>query len=336
MVPIPTTIKDVALAAGVSVTTVSRALNGYSDVGEDTRRKIQRVAKELNYRPSAVARSLVMNRTKTIGLLISDMLRNSTAHHFTFEVLRGLHDRLAEHGYDLLLASTSTAQQRLLSYLDFCTERRFDGVIVMGIRLDDPYMYEVTESSLSSVVIDIPLLSEHCGYVMTDNVRGSELAVQHLNQRGHTRIGFVNGYLEAEVSISRLRGYKEALERLRLPFDEALVFEGDFSIASGAEGMRALLGANPDLSAVFFASDLMAIGGLRWALQQGIRVPEDMAIVGFDNIDLAEFVTPGLTTIHQKRYEMGVAAANLLVNMLKGESPEGRVLSPEIVVREST
>lgn len=320
----------------MSVTTVSRALNGYSDVGEETRRKVQKVAEELNYRPSAVARSLVMKRTKTIGLLISEMMSDKSGHHFTFEVLRGLHDALAKNGYDLIFANTTTAKQRLLSYLDFCTERRFDGVIVMGIRLDDPYVHEVTESPLPSVVIDIPLLSKHCGYVMTDNIHGCELAIQHLTSRGHRNIGFVNGHKEAEVSRQRLRGYKDALEKCGLPFEPSLVYEGDFSVESGAAGLEALLSANPDLTAVFFASDLMAIGALRWAQQQGIKVPGDVSIVGFDNIELSEYVTPGLTTIHQRRYEMGVTAANSLVAMLEGDMAQGRVLPPDIVIRGTT
>lgn len=330
------TIKDVAERAGVSVTTVSRALNGYSDVREDTRKKIKEIAETLNYRPSAVAQSLVMKRTKTIGLLTSEMMSDKTAHHFTFEVLRGLHDALAKNGYDLIFANTTTAKQRLLSYLDFCTQRRFDGVVVMGIRLDDPYVHEVTESKLPSVVIDIPLLSKHCGYVMTDNIHGAELAIQHLANKGHRTIGFVNGHSEAEVSLHRLRGYKAALEKLALPFTPSLVYEGDFSADSGADGLEALRAANPDMTAVFFASDLMAIGGLRWAQHQGIHVPTDVAIVGFDNIELAEFVTPALTTIHQRRYEMGVTAANSLISMLDGETPEGRILPPDIIIRETT
>lgn len=332
----PVTIKDVAELVGVSVTTVSRALNGYSDVREDTRRKVKQAAESLNYRPSAVAQSLVMKRTKTVGLLISEMMSDKSAHHFTFEVLRGLHDALAKHGYDLIFANTTTAKQRLLSYLDFCTQRRFDGVIVMGIRLDDPYVHEVTESPLPSIVIDIPLLSKHCGYVMTDNIHGCELAIQHLASRGHRTIGFVNGHKEAEVSRHRLRGYKAALEKFGLPSDSSLIYEGDFTVESGTEGIKTLLSANPEMTAVFFASDLMAIGGLRWAKEQGIEVPDEISIVGFDNIELAEFVSPSLTTIHQRRYEMGITAANSLVAMLDGEIPEGRILPPDIVVRGTT
>jgi len=334
---LPVTIRDVAKAAGVSITTVSRALNGYSDVGEKTRRKVSLVAQELNYRPSAVARSLVMNRTKTIGLLVSELTRDRVGHYFMFQVMYGMHDRLAELGYDLILVSTTTSRQRLVSYLDFCMERRLDGVIVMGIRLDDPYIQEVVDSPLPSVVIDLPLLSERCGYVTTDNVHGAKLAIRHLAGRGHRKIGFVNGYSQAAVSRERKRGYEEGLLQAGLGYDDTLVYEADFTLRGGAEGLRHLVHCQPDLTAVFFASDLMAIGGLQHARESGIRVPEEMAIVGYDDIELAEFSTPRLTTIRQKRLEMGTRAAEMVVGMMKDNSvPQGVLLAPELVVRDTT
>ncbi len=333
----PITIRDVAKAAGVSITTVSRALNGYSDVGEKTRRKVALVAQELNYRPNAVARSLVMNETKTIGLLVSELTKDRVGHFFMFRVMHGMHDRLAELGYDLILFSTTTARQRLVSYLDFCMQRRVDGVIVMGIRLDDPYIQEVVDSPLSSVVIDLPLLSERCGYVMTDNVYGIKLAIRHLVEKGHTKIGFVNGYSQAAVSRERKRGYEEGMVQTGLGLDETLMHEADFTLPGGADGLQLLLQVHPDLTAIVFASDLMAIGGLRRAGELGIPVPERLAIVGFDDIELAEFSTPPLTTIRQKRLEMGMRAAEMVVATIKRQTaPQGILLAPELVVRGTT
>jgi LacI family transcriptional regulator len=333
----PVTIKDVARAAGVSITTVSRALNGHSDVSPETRRAVLKVAEELNYRPSAIARSLVMQKTRTIGVLVSDLTKDRGGHHFMFDVLRGLHDRVTELGYDVILMSTSTTRQRLTSYLDFCRERRLDGVVVMGIRLDDPYVHEVVESTLPSVVIDLPLISQHCGYVMTDNVNGARFAVRHLVQKGHRRIAMVNGHRMAAVSQDRLRGYKEALAQEGVPFDEQLVIEGDFTQKSGEAAMDIIHTQHPDVTAVFFASDLMAVGGLLYAREKGLDVPKDIAIIGFDNIDLTEFVMPPLSTIGQRRFEMGVSAAEMLIGMLEnGQAPEGRMLAPELIVRQST
>ncbi|WP_367306932.1 LacI family DNA-binding transcriptional regulator [Alicyclobacillus acidocaldarius] len=328
------TIRDVARAAGVSVTTVSRALNGAADVGEETRQRVIEVAKQLNYRPSHVARSLVLRKSQNIGLLVSDFRKGS--HHFLYDVLVGVHDTLAEYGYDVTLVSTDTARQQLVSYVDFCRARGLDGVIVMGIRLDDPYVEEVVESTLPSVVIDLPLLSRHCGYVMTDNVNGARYAVRHLVSRGCRRIGFVNGAAHAAVSRERLRGFEDAARQYVGEFDERLVVYGDFTLEGGQRALAELLAKAPDVDGVFFASDLMAIGGIQHCKAMGIRIPDDLAVVGFDDIDLARFVTPALTTVAQPRYEMGCEAAKMLVHMLqKGKMPSGTLLPPQLVVRET-
>lgn len=334
---VPVTIRDVAKAAGVSITTVSRALNGYQDVGEKTRKKIKEIAEQLNYRPNNVARSLVTRRTQTIGLLVSGMMSDRSGHHFVFEVIRGLHDRLSELDYDMILFSTTTAQQRLVSYLSLCTQRGLDGVIVMGFRLDDPYMNEVVEAPLPSVGIDLPLLSDHCSYVITDNAHGAKVAVRHLLAKGHRRIGFINGHRQAAVSQQRRQGYEAALQEAGLDLDESLICESDFTMEGGRTAFTAIRQRHADMTAVFCASDLMAIGVLQQARQDGIHVPDQLAVVGFDDIDLAEFVDPALTTVHQRRYEMGVVAADTLVAMMREQRvAEGRVLVPELVVRDST
>jgi LacI family transcriptional regulator len=331
------TIRDVAKAAGVSITTVSRALNGYADVNLDTKRKVLEVAERLNYHPSQVARSLVMRRTRTIGLLISDFNREPGGQYFMFDVLAGIHERLSAVGYDLMLVSTTTAEQRLVSYLDLCTERRFEGVIVMGIRLDDPYVHEVVEAPLPSVVIDLPLISKHCAYVMTDNVNGARFAVRHLMERGHRKIGFVNGHQQAAVSQERRRGYEEACRIHGIPFAEDWIYDADFTLQGGMHGLQELKARHKDMTAIFFASDLMAIGALQYCRTQGIQVPQDVAIIGFDNIDLTQFVTPTMSTIGQPRYEMGTTAVELLLGMLdENRLPEGRMLSPELIVRETS
>ncbi|GGI98909.1 LacI family transcriptional regulator [Alicyclobacillus cellulosilyticus] len=333
----PVTIRDVARAAGVSITTVSRALNGHKDVGEKTRQRILRIAEELNYRPSAVARSLVTQKTRTIGFLVSDLSKGRIWHYFMLQILYGIQDRLAELGYDLILVNTTTTRQREISYLDFCTERRLDGVIVINLRLDDPYLHEVVESPLPSVVIDIPLVSATCGYVTSDNVYGAKLAVRHLIGKGHRTIGFVNGHSQAAVSHDRLRGYREALESHGIPFRPELVYEADYTVEGGRKGCELLRTAHPEMTAVFFASDLMAIGGLHHLREAGVKVPEECAVVGFDDIELAEIVSPQLTTIRQKRYEMGATAAEMLVGMMEGKTmPEGRTLLPELVVRQTS
>ncbi|MDP9729151.1 LacI family DNA-binding transcriptional regulator [Alicyclobacillus tolerans] len=331
------TIRDVARQAGVSITTVSRAFNGYQDVSEETKKKILQVAESLNYRPSRVARSLVLQQTQSVGLMISDFNVNPGGHHFLFDVIAGVHDRLAYLGYDITLVSTTTARQRLISYIDFCTERRLEGVIVMGMRLDDPYMQEVAEAKLPSVGIDLPILSRYCGYVMTDNVNGARQGVRYLISQGHRSIGFVNGHAQAAVSVDRLRGYQTAMQEAGLEVKEDWIIHSNFLVDGGETATRQLLQNHPEMTAIFYASDLMAIGGMRCIQRMGKKVPGDIAVLGYDNIDLGEWVTPMLSTVAQKRYEMGVAAADMLMGMLlRQEEPGGRLLPPSLVIRESS
>ena len=181
-----TTIKDIARAAGVSITTVSRGLNGYSDVSEKTRKKILRIAKELNYSPNTLARSLVMNKSKTFGLLVSGLNQSSAKDNITFDMLAGINKFVGECGYDIVLLSTTSTKQREKTYTQLCRERRVDGVIIQGIRTDDPYLKEVVESDIPCVLIDIPLTSSTVGYVTTDNILGAKEAdtVFTYNDRG--------------------------------------------------------------------------------------------------------------------------------------------------------
>ncbi len=333
----PVTIRDVAREAGVSITTVSRALNGGEDVGPQTRERILEVAQRLRYRPSHVARSLVRQQTESVGILVSDFNKDSGGHHFMFDVLAGIHDQLSEYGYDVVLMSTNTARQRMVSYVDFCTERRLEGVVVMGLRLDDPYFSELVDSLLPTVAIDLPVLSEHCGYVMSDNINGAKFAVKHLLSKGHRKIAFVNGHQQAAVSLDRLRGYQEAMWAAGITDLSNLVINSDFTYEGGVEATQQLLHQCPDVTAVFYASDLMAIGGMKGLSLAGRRVPDDVAVVGFDNIDLGAIVTPALTTVGQRRYPMGQTAVSMLYSMLRdGDAPTGRLLAPELVVRSST
>lgn len=332
-----TTIKDIAKKAGVSVTTVSRALNGYSDVSEITRKKIAQVAKELNYSPNSLARSLVMKRSQTIGLLVSGFTKESVKDNFMVEVLAGVNEYVSGSSYDLILFNTNSSKQREKTYTQLCRERRVDGVIIQGIRTDDPYLKEVVESDIPCVLIDIPLESDHVSHVTTDNVLGAEKAVKHLIHLGHEKIGMINGHEFAFVSRERLQGYQKALDKAGLAFHPEYIADGEFTEEKGKEAAFQLLRNHPEITALFCASDLMAIGAMSVAKELNRQVPVDLSIIGYDDILLASYVSPKLTTIAQNKFGLGYEAARLLIGLLQHETETHRlVMKTELMEREST
>ncbi|WP_123041980.1 LacI family DNA-binding transcriptional regulator [Cohnella candidum] len=330
------TIKDIAKKAGVSITTVSRALNGYDDVNETTRRKVTELAQQMGYSPNMAARSLIMKKTKTLGLLLSGITRNSAKDNIAFEVLCGMNDRAGELNYDLVLFSTTPQKQKVKSYKALCHERGVDGVIIMGIRLDDPYLNEIITSDIACVLIDIPLKGPQVGFATSDNVGGAYRATRHLLENGHRNIGFINGHSQAHVSIQRLDGFKQALAEAGLSLDDSLLLDGSFSEEGGKEAAYQLLSKRPDVTAIFCASDLMALGAMQAVRGLGLRIPEDISIIGFDNINVTEYSTPALTTVHQNKYELGYHSAQMLIDLLEGRNVQTQLTLPTELVRRGS
>ncbi|RAP75824.1 LacI family DNA-binding transcriptional regulator [Paenibacillus montanisoli] len=332
------TIKDIARIAGVSTTTVSRALNGYDDVSQETKKRIREIAAQLDYSPNAVARSLVSSKTRTIGVIFSGLKHTGGKDNLAFEILIGINDRAIELNYDILLFSTSPSKQRIKSYYNLCKERNVDGAIIFGLKVDDPYLEEVIEkSNFPCVLIDIPFSNEHLGNVTTDNVEGVRKAVHYLIDGGHTKIAMINGYPEAHVSDQRLIGFKKALSEFGMAYDASKVVDGAFSEEGGEQAMLRILDEHPGVTAVFCSSDLMALGALRALDKRGRKVPDSVSVVGYDDIILSAYCTPKLTTVHQNKYQMGWEAAKLLIEMLEGRNVDHNVvLKNELIVREST
>ncbi|MFG6119352.1 LacI family DNA-binding transcriptional regulator [Thalassobacillus sp. B23F22_16] len=331
------TIKDIAKLAGVSVTTVSRALNGYSDVNAKTRQKIEQIAKEIEYSPNALARSLVMKKTKTIGLLVSGLSREGSKDNIVFDVLTGINEYCGEMDYDLVLFNTNSSKQKEKTYTQLCRERRVDGVIVQGIKKDDPYLIEIFESDIPCVLIDVPLENETTGYVTTDNVDGTFRAVQHLSGLGHTNIAMVNGHDQAFVSQERLRGFELGMQKRNLPIRKEWIVNGEYTELKAEQVTLELLTAFPEITAIVSASDLMALGVMRAARQLNRKIPDDLSLVGYDDITLAAYVSPALTTIAQDTFRMGFTAADLLVGILQGtETNRVKIIDNELKVRQTT
>ncbi|TFD94461.1 LacI family DNA-binding transcriptional regulator [Jeotgalibacillus sp. R-1-5s-1] len=329
-----TTIKDIAKTAGVSVTTVSRALNGYSDVNEATRKKIVETARQLNYTPNTIARSLVMKKSKTIGLLVSGFIRESLKDNFMLNVLAGVNDFASGTDYDIVLFNTNSSKQREKTYHQLCRERQVDGVVIQGIKTDDPYLEEIIDGDIPCVLVDIPKMGPKTGYVSTDNVIGAYEAGKHLLGLGHTKIAMINGHDQAFVSQERLDGFQKALNEAGLSLLQ--VENGGFSEEGGRASLLNIMSQHPDVTAIFCASDLMAIGALSALKELGKSAPEDLSIVGYDDILLAKYVTPALTTVSQDTHGLGYEAAKMLIGMLEGKQPGKTIVKHELMIRDSS
>lgn len=331
------TIKDIAKQAGVSVTTVSRALNGYSDVNEDTRKKIMDMAKKLNYSPNSLARSLVMKKSRTIGLLVSGFIRENVKDNFMLEVMAGVNDFTSNTDYDIVLFNTNSSKQREKTYTQLCKERQVDGVIIQGIRMDDPYLEEVIVGEIPCVLVDIPRIGLNAGYVSTDNIAGAKEAGHYLVDLGHTNIGMINGHDFAFVSQERLTGFTQAMDERNVTLSQNYIENGEFSEEGGGLAALRLIENDASITAIFCSSDLMAIGAMSMLKSKGIRIPEDISIIGYDNILLSKYVQPNLTTISQDIYALGFEAARMLIDMLDHQgSPNKMIVKHELIKRDSS
>jgi LacI family transcriptional regulator len=328
------TIHEVARRSGVSVSTVSRVFNGYDDISEATRKRVLATARELDYAPSAAARTLVKRRSQLIGVVLNTGEEQDIRHPFFQEVLVGLKHAIGVAGYDLLLFATEQPHE----YTRRARHHRVDGVVLMGVDRADPELRKLLEAGIPTIAVDLDVEGSHASYVTSDNVGGARLAVRHLHELGHTQIATIAGLLGTKPGADRLAGFRAELEALKLKPRREYEREGDFNMESGAAAMRQLLRLRKRPTAVFAASDLMAVGAVRAAREAGLDVPADLAVVGFDDIQLASLVTPSLTTIRQDKLGVGTAAGEGLLGLVEGGRSKRSVqpMPVELVVRESS
>lgn len=325
-------IKDIARLAGVSHSTVSRALSGNPAIPGKTAERIRKIATEAGYRASAVARSLVTKRTHAIGLVVT-----SIADPFNAEVVAGVEDTANRHGYSLVLANSHAEPQREMSVVRSFGERRVDGVIVASSRVGALY-----DSLLANLGIPIVLLnnqhpSEFLHSVAIENVVGAKAATCHLIELGHRRIGYVGDESGLQSNAERLKGYREALRGARLEIDEGLEVLGDGKLEGGYRAAGVLLGSGQPPSAIVAYNDLSAAGVYKCAKERGLRVPEDLSITGFDDIFFAEMLSPPLTTVRQPKRLLGETAMELLLDVFLGNGGRRNIqLSGDLIVRGST
>jgi LacI family transcriptional regulator len=330
---------DVARLAKVSQATVSYVLNGNPaiSVPEVTRRRILTAVEELGYVPNGIARSLRTQRTYMIAAVIPDI---TNPFYPAFE--RGVQETAEASGYDLIVFNTGGTAEKERRCIRALQQGRVDGVVGVFFHLKAEDLRPLLARNVALVRLeavkkgqsglDLPLDN-----LYVDNVAASRTAVEHLIGRGHTRIGMIAG--PSGPRHARVQGYHAALDALRLPLDESLIRDGDFSEDGGRYAMQSLLDGPRPPTAVFAASDVMAMGALVAIREAGLRVPEDIAVVGFDDISVARLITPRLTTVAQFQENLGVRAAEMLLERLDGTAPEhGRSeeMPYELIVREST
>lgn len=333
-----TTIRDLAKRAGVSVATISRVLNHYPDVSEETKERVQALVRELNYRPSAAARSLVTRRSNVIGVFfLQDHAQAMLLHPFFQEVVVGFKRAVGSAGFDLLQFTNQKAGQLDFSYTRRCRHHQVDGVVLMGVSRHDPGMVELAASGIPCMCIDVDIVGKRAGYVMSHNRGGAQSAVRHLVGLGHRQVAMINGRTTDLVGHDRFMGYRDGLNEAGLPYRAEYVLEDDFTWEHGYAAMQRLLLLPEPPTSVFAAADLVAMGAIKAIQERGLSVPQDIAIVGFDDIQVAAMVHPALTTVRQQKADLGRIAGESLVRMIEDPHATAQIttLPTELIIRES-
>ena len=325
-------IKDIASIANVSHSTVSRALRNSPLVGIETAERIRKVADEQGYTVSAVARSLVTKRTYTIGVVVTDV-----ADPFVGEVASGIEEVAQAQGYSLLLASSHADPDREVRTVRLLHERRVDGIVVNASRVGAFYVQMLAKMNAPIVLINNEHPGDFVHSVAIDNLNAARDATRHLVDLGHRRIGYLGNQFGLQADTDRFAGYRQILEEAGLGFQPQLVAHGDGKPAGGMRAMKQLLDLPELPTAVFCYNDMEAIGAMRMAREHGLRIPADISVIGLDDISLASYTDPPLTTVQQPMGQLGRVAAQILLDLLSGGSPESRVKLPgKLIVRQST
>ncbi|SDB84258.1 transcriptional regulator, LacI family [Pelagirhabdus alkalitolerans] len=321
------TIYDIAKKTGYSISTVSKVLNNYSDVGEKTKRKISEAVDELGYYPSSSARTLSTKRSWTIGVVFDE--DSGIEHPFFNATIESFKKSAEKEGYDLLFASNNIGSEPK-SYVDHFLYRGVDGVVVVCSEMDSPELKKLIESDLPSVVVDLDMRGANVVY--SDNIHGSELAIDHLHSLGHTKIAHLHGSTTQFAGQQRLEGFYSVMKKHGLTVhDEYVVDGGLFTYEGGKAAMEQILKLTDLPTAIYAAGDMMAIGAITAIQEAGLSVPDDFSVVGFDDIKIGRFMTPGLTTIRQETTLIGKTAANLLFEQIN--SMERQLMSVKVPVR---
>jgi len=331
------TIKDIARMANVSHTTVSRALNDKSRIKNETKEKILAIARELKYQPNFIARSLVIKKTKTLGLVITHI-----ANPFYTELAQGIEATVRGLGYSIIFCSTHSDLSAEKHYIDMLRSKGVDGIIFTSAHMGDPNIIGLAEEEFPIILVNRrtyhPMVREKVDYVGVNNIGGGYLAVEHLIKLGHKRIGIIGGSSESSVGFERLEGGKKAFATYGFEMKGDYFLEGDFLKGSGYQGGKKFLKMSEPPTGIFATNDYMALGTYQAIVEEGIKIPEEIALIGFNDIEFTSMKGIELTTIGQKKYEMGTLAVKTLVERIEGGKvgpPKEIILEPELIIRKT-
>lgn len=328
-----TTIREVAHLVGVSATTVSHVINETRYVSPEVRERVQQAIDQLGYRPNALARSLRRGETLTLGLILPD-----STNPFFSQVGHAIETAAFHQGYNVILCNTEGDLEKEAVYTDVLCKKQIDGIIFISTGDQPDTLQDLLRQRIPVVVVDRDLLESETDAVLIDNLTGGYQATRHLIENGHQRIACITGPSYITPSAQRLAGYRQAAAEANLSIPESFIILGDFHPDSGYEATRKLLERSLPPTAIFACNDMMAMGAIRAATEQGLRIPDNLSLVGFDDIELASFVTPPLTTISQPKDQIGQLAVQFLVERINEPalSPRREVLPTSLIIRQST
>jgi len=332
------TIVDIAKLAGVSPSTVSRVISGNPRISAATSRKVKAIMEELGYHPNAMAKSLVGGVTHTIGLLLPRSAEELFQNQFFAEVIRGIVTRATRSNYDLMLAAGTSEREELDTVNRLMRGRRVDGMILLYSRSADPVIAELKANRFPFVLIGRSDDEPDILTVDNDNVQAAYDVTRHLVMQGHDRVGFVSGPPNLVVSKDRLAGYRQAMEELGLPVRPEWIVEGDFLQESGYRAMSLIMHLPERPTALVVMDDVMALGVLGGVTELGYKVPQDLALFGFNNIPLSELTSPPISSVDIGVYQLGYTASQALLQAIKGEPPAAvrSIIPHRLITRESS
>ncbi|SEQ84376.1 transcriptional regulator, LacI family [Virgibacillus subterraneus] len=331
------TIRDIAKMAGVSPATVSKIINNYEGIGDATRQKVYKIIEDTKYQPTFSAKSLATKKSNLIGLIYAGKINVDFKHPFFNEVVNTFKKSVGALGYDLLLFSNEKIYQGESKYLERCKHFHVDGCLVIAGDEIEEAVLEIDQSNIPCIGIDLKLEGPHSSHIMTDNAKIGMKVVEYLYLNQIRKVAYIGGKQDSLIAGIRNDGYIEAMKKFGLPVREEWLRYGDFFEESGYQSMKEILSAEDRPQAVFAASDMMALGALKAMKEQGLSVPEDIQLIGCDDIEACRYSDPPLTTVKQDKQKLGKLAAYMLDDLIQDNHDIHPVkVDPELVIRSSS